>query len=318
MEGWRSQTAAGGPERKRSHGKRVKDCHPEGTVEGKKNLKIRFHVDKKSKESEAYEKLIFDFNAAHKKEGIKVTATYVTRTGSNDQYELQLQKDMKEGSLPDIITFDSPLCARYAKKGYLYDISSNFSAAERDKYVSLNMYRGKLYGLPIQESSAGFFYNKDMFREAGVYDVVQGYTVENPWTFDQFKSVCGSLQSHFASDTFHAVDMRLDATKDETGTYLLYPIIYGAGGSFVDSTGLKATGYFDSAKSINGYKFIKELEAAGYTSNGIGATDFFTKKTAMYLSSGWTIDDCDNNYKSTFGTHDRNRWGILPYPKAPV
>ena len=35
----------------------------------------------------------------------------------------------------------------------------------------------------------------------------------------------------------------------------------------------------------------------------------------MYLSSGWTIPDLDNKYKDVFGDHDRNKWGILPYPK---
>ena len=279
---------------------------------GKKNIKIRFHVDTKNVEHDGYDKVITEFNNAHAKDGVKVTASYVARTGTNSQYELQLAKDMEDGTLPDIITFDAPNCARYAKDGYLYDITNAFTAEEKAKFVTLNEYQGKLYGLPIQESSAGFYYNKTLFAQAGIN--VDAYTVDNPWTFDQFKAVCAQLKA--ASIT--PVDMRLDATKDETGTYLLYPLIYAAGGSFVDAAGTQAKGNFDSDASIAGFQFIRDLIDAQYTSYGIGATDFHTGKVGMYLSSGWTIRECDYEYQTTFGRHDRTKWGILPYPKGTV
>lgn len=276
---------------------------------GSKKLTIRFHVDAQSTEAKGYKKIIDAFNTEKASEGIKVTASFVARTGSNDAYDRQLATDMIDGTLPDIITFDAPNCAAYASKGYLYDITSSFSAEEKAKFITLNTYSGKLYGIPIQESSAGFYYNKTIFASAGID--VSGYTVDNPWTFDQFKAVCAQI----AASGKTAVDMRLDATRDETATYLLYPFIYAAGGSFVDSTGLQAQGYFDSDASINGFSFLKDLVTLGYTSYGIGATDFFTGKVGMYLSSGWTIPDLDNKYKDVFGDHDRNKWGILPYPK---
>ena len=276
---------------------------------GSKKLKIRFHVDEQSTEAAGYSKIIDNFNTEHAKEGIKVTPSFVARTGGNDAYDTALATDMIDGTLPDIITFDAPNCAAYAKKGYLYDISNEFSQEEKAKYLTLNTYQGKLYGLPIQESSAGFYYNKKIFADAGIN--VSGYTVDNPWTFDQFKAVCGQL---LAAGKI-PVDMRMDATRDETATYLLYPFIYAAGGSFVDETGLVAKDYFDSAASISGFSFLKELVTASYTSYGIGSTDFFTGKVGMYLSSGWTIPELDNKFKDVFGDHDRSKWGILPYPR---
>ena len=277
------------------------------SAEGKKRLTIRFHVDSKSTEAAGYKKVIDAFNTDHAKDDIKVTAAFVARTSGDSAYERQLATDQLDGTLPDIITFDAPNCAAYAKAGYLYDISSVLSIEERAKYLTLNTYQGKLYGIPIQESSAGFYYNKALFEGIDV----SHYTVENPWTFEQFKAVCAQLKGKGVTP----VDMRLDATKDETATYLLYPFIYAAGGSFVDSTGLNATGYFDSQASINGFQFLRDLVDSQYTGYGIGATDFFTGKVGMYLSSGWTIPDLDNKYTSVFGDHDRTKWGILPYPK---
>lgn len=275
--------------------------------EGNVIVKIMFHVDKKSTEGTAYQKRIDAFNAAYKDQKIKAQGIFKARTAGASGYETELQNNKLEGTLADIVTFDAPNTAAYASAGLLYDISTLISQEEQDKFYSLNKYNGKLYGLPIQESSAGFFYNKRIFSDAGID--VSGITAENPWTFQQFKDVCARLKSHGTT----AVDMRLDATKDETAPYLLYPFIYAAGGEFVSEDGYTATGYYNSQETAAGFQFIKDLITSGYTSYSIGATDFFTGKVGMYLSSGWTIPDLDNKYKESFA--DRNDWGLLPYPK---
>ena len=279
----------------------------EGDINDNSKLKIRFHVDAKSAEGIAYKKVIDAFNKEYSDKGLKVTAMFVARTAGDSAYERQLATDMMEGTLPDIITFDAPNCAAYAHAGYLYDFTKELSAEEKAKYITLNMYQSKVYGIPIQESSAGFYYNKQLFADAGIN--VSGITVDNPWTYEQFKDACAKLKGIGKT----AVDMRLDATKDETATYLLYPFIYASGGSFVDDTGFVAQGYFNSSGSKRGFQFLKDLVTAEYTNYGIGATDFFTGKVGMYLSSGWTIPDLDHKYPTTYP--DRNSWGLLPYPK---
>ena len=275
--------------------------------DGNTIVKIMFHVDKSSTEGQAYQKRIDAFNAAYKDKGIKAQAIFKARSAGASGYETELLNNQLEGTLADIITFDAPNTAAYAKSGLLYDISDLISAEEQSKFYSLNKYDGKLYGLPIQESSAGFFYNKKIFRDAGID--VSAYTAENPWTFEQFKDVCARLKSHGVT----AVDMRLDATKDETAPYLLYPFIYAAGGEFASADGYTANGYYNSAATAKGFQFIKDLLSEGYTSYAIGATDFFTGKVGMYLSSGWTIPDLDNKYRENFASRDD--WGLLPYPK---
>ena len=270
-------------------------------------LKVRFHVDSQSTEGMAYRKLIDAFNKDYAQYEIRVTADYVARTAGDSAYERQLMTDKMDGTLPDVITFDAPNCASYANSAYLYDISNYLTQEEKNSYTTLNTYKGKTYGVPIQESSAGFYYNKNLFRQAGID--VSGITVSNPWTYDEFKTVCAKL----AAANITPVDMRMDATKDETATYLLYPFIYASGGSFVDSTGKIATGYFNSDASKRGFQFLKDLLSAKYTSYAIGSTDFHTGKVGMYLSSGWTIPELDNKFPTTFP--NRDSWGLLPYPK---
>ncbi len=281
---------------------------PTVDAEGNTIVKIMFHVDKSSTEGQAYQKRINAFNAAYKDQKIKAQPIFKARSAGASGYETELQNNQLEGTLADIITFDAPNTAAYASSGLLYDISDLIPKEDQDKFYSLNMYNGRLYGLPIQESSAGFFYNKKIFRAAGID--VSGYTAENPWTLDEFRAVCESLKRHGVT----AVDMRIDATKDETAPYLLYPFIYATGGSFVSSDGLTASGYYNSAATAEGFEFIKGLIKDGYTSYAIGATDFFTGKVGMYLSSGWTIPDLDNKYREYFASRDD--WGLLPYPKG--
>ena len=281
---------------------------PEKDAEGNTIVSIMFHVDKSSTEGQAYQKRIDAFNAAYKDQKIKAQAIFKARSAGASGYETELQNNQLEGTLADIITFDAPNTAAYASAGLLYDISDLIPKDEQDKFFSLNMYNGKLYGLPIQESSAGFFYNKKIFRDAGID--VSAFSAENPWTFEQFKDVCARLKAHGVT----AVDMRIDATKDETAPYLLYPFIYAAGGDFVSADGYTADGYYNSAATAQGFQFIKDLISQGYTSYAIGATDFFTGKVGMYLSSGWTIPDLDNKYREYFAS--REDWGLLPYPKG--
>ena len=275
--------------------------------EGNTIVKIMFHVDKSTTEGKAYQKRVDAFNAAYKDKGIKAQAVFKARTAGASGYETELTTNQLENTLADIITFDAPNTAAYASSGLLYDITDLIPKEDQDKFYSLNTYDGRLYGLPIQESSAGFFYNKKIFNAAGID--VSGYTADNPWTFEQFKDVCARLQAYGVT----AVDMRIDATKDETAPYLLYPFIYAAGGSFVSDDGYTADGYYNSAATAKGFQFIKSLIDAGYTSYAIGATDFFTGKVGMYLSSGWTSPDLDNKYKESFASRDD--WGLLPYPK---
>ncbi|MBO6279989.1 MAG: extracellular solute-binding protein [Bacilli bacterium] len=267
-------------------------------------VKVMFHVDGQSEEGMAYKKRINAFNSAYKSQKIKASADFVARTQGTTSYEQVLISMKQEGTLPSIITFDSPNCSTYAHYKLVVNVDDVFTEEEKNEFITLNRYQGKTYGIPIQESSAGFYYNKTIFAEAGID--VSGYTVENPWTFDQFKDVCRRLKDHGVATP---VDMRLDATRDETATYLLYPFIYAAGGDFVDENG-KVTGHLNSNASKRGFQFFKDLVTNGYTSYSVGATDFFTGKAGMYLSSGWTIPDLLHKYKK-----NRDEWGLLPYPK---
>ena len=270
---------------------------------------IMVHKDSSTKEGKAYQKCVDDFNAAYKSKNIKAQITFVAQTSGVDQYEATISNLYRQGGgkLYDIISFDAPKCAGYAKSGILYDMTSALGDYT-DNFISesVNRYDGKVYGLPIQESSAGFYYNKVVLNAAGITDEeIAGYQT-NGWTFEQFKAVCEKLKA--AGKT--AVDMQL-AAGGETCTYLLYPLGNAAGGEYVSADGKTADGYLNSAQTKEGFQFIKDCIDNGYTNYQIDGKAFLTgDSVGMYLSSGWTIPDIKEQYKDNF----TGGWGILPYP----
>ncbi|MDE6505585.1 MAG: extracellular solute-binding protein, partial [Clostridia bacterium] len=274
-------------------------------------VSVMFHVSSSSKEGQAYKKCVDAFNEAYKDKKIKATASYTPRTDGSSAYETALISMKLENKLPDIITFDSPKCSYYAANGYLYNIN-NMVADIKDEFYesSLNYYNGEIYGLPIQESSAGFYYNKTLFKNAGISDKeIAEYSDETPWTYAEFASVCERLKSVCEKA---AVNMNFGGTADETTPYLLYPFIYASGGEFASEDGKTVTGYLDSDDTVSAFSFFKSLLDNGYTSDQVDANDFYNGKAGMYLSSGWTIADLRNKNYSAFpsGTN----WGLLPYP----
>ena len=287
---------------------------PETDESGNTIVKIMVHVAEQSAEGKAYKQVTDSFNVSDiaKSEKIKVRVEYKPRSNSATGYETELINMMNNGNLPDIITFDAPNTWSYADAGILKDVTELISEETQDDFfeISKNTYNGKLYGLPIQESSAGIYYNKAIFRNAGVLSRVENMTADNAWTVAEFESVCAALVGKCELP----VDLQLYKSSDETATYLLYPFILAQGGSFLSADGMTATGYLDSAATKTAFQKIKNWVNSGYTSYDASDVGFYTGRYAMYLSSGWSIPEIRNQYAQQLG----NDWGILPYPRGTV
>lgn len=272
---------------------------------------ILVHKDSSTKEGSAYQKRVDAFNEAYKSEKIKATIQFVAQTSGVDRYDSTISQLYAQGGgkLADIITFDAPKCAGYAQSNMFVDMTELLGDYV-DEFIpaSINKYNDKVYGLPIQESSAGFYYNKKLLNDAGISDTEIDRYKTDGWTFEQFKAVCAKLKNKGKTP----VDMQL-YTSEETATYLLYPFGNAAGGEYVSADGKTVEGYLDSAETAAGFQFIRDCIKSGYTNHQIGSKDFLTKDTVgMYLSSGWTIPDINLQYSENFP----NGWGILPYPHA--
>jgi multiple sugar transport system substrate-binding protein len=82
----------------------------------------------------------------------------------------QISTMIQNNQPPDILNLNS--FSSYARDGLLHPAADVLSAKTREDFLESfargGEYRGTLYGFPILASARAFFYNRDLFRRAGV------------------------------------------------------------------------------------------------------------------------------------------------------
>ena len=138
----------------------------------------------------------------------KVVTEYIPRSGSGGGYEDKVNAAITTNSLPDVITLDGPNTAAYAKSKVITPLDDylkdNNMEDVLDSIKQQGTYDGKFYAFGYSESNVGIYYNKKMFKEAGI-DESSLPTLKKPWTWDEFKAVSKKLKDHFKEA---AIDFR--------------------------------------------------------------------------------------------------------------
>ena len=271
----------------------------------KDDVKVWVQFSDETAEGKAWEQVVQNFNKKYKGK-YKVVTEYIPRSGSGGGYEDKVNAAITTNSLPDVITLDGPNTAAYAKSKVITPLDDylkdNNMGDVLDSIKQQGTYDGKFYAFGYSESNVGIYYNKKMFKEAGI-DESSLPTLKKPWTWDEFKAISKKLKDHFKEA---AIDFRLNS-NDEMLPYAYMPLIWSNGGSVVNEDGTKAEGYFNSKESTQAVQFIQDLVKEGYTTVSPVEKGFETGQYPMVLSGSWTIADLQTNYKDI-------DFGILPYP----
>ena len=271
----------------------------------KDDVKVWVQFSDETSEGKAWEQVVQNFNKKYKGK-YKVVTEYIPRSGSGGGYEDKVNAAITTNSLPDVITLDGPNTAAYAKSKVITPLDDylkdNNMEDVLDSIKQQGTYDGKFYAFGYSESNVGIYYNKKMFKEAGI-DESSLPTLKKPWTWDEFKAISKKLKDHFKEA---AIDFRLNS-NDEMLPYAYMPLIWSNGGRVVNEDGTKAEGYFNSKESTQAVQFIQDLVKEGYTTVSPVEKGFETGQYPMVLSGSWTIADLQTNYKDI-------DFGILPYP----
>ena len=135
------------------------------------------------------------------------------------------------------------------------------------------MVAGEYYAIPFQKSTHVLYYNKDMFREAGL-DPEKG-----PETWEELVEYCQALT---IPGERYGVEVPIDF-------YYMAVFILQNGGTINNTEGSET--YLDTPAAIEAMQYLKSLVDAGYMPAkrlyGDSSSDFVAGKTAMmYNSSG--------------------------------
>lgn len=272
---------------------------------GKNEVKVWVQFSDETAEGKAWQKIVDGFNKEHEGE-YKVVTEYIPRSGSGGGYEDKVNAAVTTNSLPDVITLDGPNTAAYAHSKVIIPLDKYLKDADMDDVLDSikqqGTYDGKMYAFGFSESNVGIYYNKKMFKEAGI-DLATLPTIDKPWTWTEFNAIAEKLKNHFKTE---AIDFKLNSI-DEMLPYGYMPLIWSNGGSVVNDDGTKAEGYFNSKESVEAVEFIQNMVKKGYTTVSPVEKGFETGVYPMLLSGSWTINDMETNYTDI-------EYGILPYP----
>jgi len=115
--------------------------------------------------------MIKEFESQHP--NIKVNATFVAITGSYAQMSEKVLTAIAGGNPPDVMVFNRPYISEWAMNGALIPLDEYVKKANitKNMYYSFSwnecLYKGRIYGLPLNTDTRAFYYNKKLFREVG-------------------------------------------------------------------------------------------------------------------------------------------------------
>jgi len=195
------------------------------------------------------------------------------------------------GTLPDLVYIDNCDTVAFAALGILADLSEAFEGYEdfEDYFPAILdccKYEGKLYAVPALTNNIGFYYNKDMFAEAGITEV--------PTNWEELRAAAA------ACTTNEHKGYAMCLFSDEAGTfnYLMYHL--QAGGDYYT---------LNSPAGVKALTFLKTLLDDGSMSKDVltwSQRDVgrqFTSGNAAIIQLGcWYIDEWAETADFPFGT----------------
>jgi len=230
------------------------------------------------------------FEKFEKETGIKVEV---------DDYEfrnlldiIEVRQKAKDETV-DLFFVDAPLVPSYAVRGFMKALDGDFTEQEigatwPEAAVGVGYWDGTLWAPPINNSSQVLFYNKELFKEAGLaYPSVE---VEKRWTWKQVVEAAKKIVDPdrgiwgFSFDQVNRY-YQLQALPESAG-----------GGSGVGKDGLSVKGYLTNDGWIKAFTFYHDLyERWKVSPRGPGPVElppmFGAGKIGLFVGGLWNIPD---------------------------
>ncbi|KIQ04168.1 ABC transporter substrate-binding protein [Agrobacterium tumefaciens] len=246
--------------------------------------------------------LIKDFNAL--KNGIQIEYRQI----QFDDVVSEAMRAYSTGNAPDIIAIDNPNHAMFAARGAFLDVTDKI--AKSDVIKPENYFPGplksatwdeKYFGVPKATNTIALYYNKDLFKAAGLDPA------KPPVTWDELVTAAKKL----TDPAKNVYGIAFSAKANEEGTFQFLPWAQMAGATY------KNINTDGAVKALEVWKQIMSEKLASpdtLTRSQWDATATFNAGNAgMVISGPWEIDRMLKDAKFD--------WGVallpVPTPDAP-
>ncbi len=208
------------------------------------------------------------------------------------------------GTAPDVAYVDNPNTPFLSSKGALLDISpyiKDSKVVDPSKIfpgpLSTVTWDGKIYGLPRGSNTIALYYNKDMFKAAGLDPD------KPPQTWDELYETAKKL----TDPSRNVYGLAFSANANEEGTFQFLPWIQSAGGNFDKVNGPGAV------KALELWQKIIDEKLASPDTLIRGQYDSFAtfnaQNAAMAISGPWELPRMSKDAKFDVGI------ALLPVPE---
>ncbi|MFC4465322.1 extracellular solute-binding protein [Streptomyces xiangluensis] len=234
--------------------------------------------------------------------------TYKAQTGIKlnlqiigwDSIDQQASTMIQNGSPPDILNLNA--YASYAKDGLLYNSDEVLPATTKadliDAFVKSGTYNGKMYGFPDLASSRAMFYNKDLFRQAGI--------TAAPKTWAEFVSDAKKVTALGNGTVGYAEPLGPEEAQAEFSIWA-----FNNDGAW--KTGGKWT--INSPKNIETLQFLKDLSTKyKVTQNNPGKTNRTDGAFSLFSSGKAGMVVGLSQLSTTLDADKKVNYGVAPMP----
>ena len=241
-----------------------------------------WHISTKDPALSDWEKMADDYMAAHPNVTIEITVL------ENEAFKTKLTTVLQSGEVPDIFqSWGGGTLKEQIDAGLLKDITADLDAdggAWRDTFApgALAVFSsdGKNYGVPWDMGMVGWWYNKDLFEEAGI--------AAPPTTWTEFLADIQTLKDAGITP------ISLGEGDSWTGMHIWSYLATRIGGEAAFTAAADRSGSFtDPAFVQAGEELMKLIDLDPFQDGYLGATHdemqatFGNGKAAMELSGQW-------------------------------
>ena len=235
------------------------------------------------------------------------------------QYEEKILTALAADEPPDVFLLDSKLIPTFANKKVLLDLNSFVHDLQIDttqwfsNVTNIARKGSALYAFPKGFTPLMMYYNKRLFREAGL--PFPG----DAWTWDDYRSIAAKLTR----------DTDGDGSIDQYGTaftnyfYFWIVWVWSSGGDVVDPSGTRATGYLNTPATESALQFLIDLQRSPKLApstgswvqsekTGSNSQLFANGKIAMMMDGHWRLPRLLRQVEQ--GNLDI---GVAPIPRHP-
>ncbi len=267
--------------------------------------RVGAHVSAKS------ESIILDAFRAQYGDSINLI---VEELPGDDAYVEKMKVLAASKDLPDIVEGKQGIIDLAIKNGQAidlnpyYDADPQFRAEIGEAAIKANLRDGKSYSVSNGAQLIGYFYNKDMFQQAGI-------TPAKTW--DEFDSNCAALKS--AGFTPLAL---MTGENAWTSNLLLCSIIGTSGQTGNDFMNTLQPTNYNTPEVIGALgrmqKYLKDYTTADALGAGYAnaANNFLQEKAAMIANGPWMTPDFSDTEKAAAGL--AGKVGVALYPEDGI